>query len=343
MSLDRCDFDLRAETRETIGFAGSDVTDHVDSCGEFLHGGAVDHASSTTVTAIEVEVAQFGERLGSLRLRSPDALRAMEQSLSRDGQLVAVVCSRHAGMVELVDGFKRLVGARKLGWSTLRAEIHEVAGPTAKLLLWQSNARQELTALEEAWLVRALYRDDRLTQPQIAQLLGRHKSWVCRRLVLAEGLVEGVEANVRLGLVSATAALEVARLHRCNQEACAQVIARRGLTKRQTVELVDGLLAAPDDRARAALLANVERASASPARSNRRPPITPGEAIVADAAVISSRSSRLHARLLERPLASLGADVEQVVTRRLVELHDVIGALHRKLTQIVNAQPAGAV
>lgn len=161
--------------------------------------------------ATAIDLAQLGERLSSLRLRSPDSLRAIEHSLSRDGQLVAVVCHRHADTIELVDGFKRLVSARKLGWPTLRAEIHEVAGPAAKLLLWQSNARQELTVLEEAWVVRALYRDDRLNQPQIAQLLGRHKSWVCRRLVLAEGLADSVEASVRLGLISATAALEVAR------------------------------------------------------------------------------------------------------------------------------------
>jgi hypothetical protein len=62
-----------------------------------------------------------------------------------------------------------------------------------------SNARQQLSDLEEAWLVRALYREDRLNQPQIAQLVGRHKSWVCRRLVLAEGLTSNVEPVVRLG------------------------------------------------------------------------------------------------------------------------------------------------
>src|SRR5258705_10245018 len=139
-----------------------------------------------TVTAIDL--AQLGERLSPLRLRSPETLREMEQSLSRHGQLVAVVCTRQAQTVEVVDGFKRLIGARALGWSALRAEIHEVTGPAAKLLLWHSNARQQLTDLEEAWLVRALYREDRLNQPQIAQLVGRHKSWVCGRLVLAEGL-----------------------------------------------------------------------------------------------------------------------------------------------------------
>ena len=143
----------------------------------------MDHVAPT-VAAIELE--HLGERLSPLRLRPPEALREMERSLSRHGQLVAVVCHRQAGSVEIVDGFKRLVGARALGWSALRAEIHEVTGPAAKLLLWHSNARQQLSDLEEAWLVRALYREDRLNQPQIAQLVGRHKSWVCRRLALVE-------------------------------------------------------------------------------------------------------------------------------------------------------------
>lgn len=315
---------------------GSDVTHHVDMRHERRQCGDVD---TTSPTSTALELTALGERLSPLRLRSPEALRAMQQSLSRDGQLVAVVCSRHAGTIELVDGFKRLVGARELGWSTLRAEIHEVSGPATKLLLWQSNTRQPLTPLEEAWLVRALYRDDRLTQPQIAQLLGRHKSWVCRRLVLAEGLIEGVEASVRLGLLSATAAQEVARLQRCNQETCAQVIARRGLTTRQTTLLVDRLVAAPDERTRGALLAEAEgSASASlAAPATRRPPMTPSEAIVADADVIGSRAARLHARLLERPLASLGAEAAQVVTCRLVELRRVIGALHQTLTPIAEA------
>ncbi|MFZ5634987.1 MAG: ParB/RepB/Spo0J family partition protein [Pseudomonadota bacterium] len=313
---------------------GSDVTHHVDTRRERRQCGAVD-ATSPTSTALEL--TELGERLSPLRLRSPEALRAMQQSLSRDGQLVAVVCSRHAGTIELVDGFKRLVGARELGWPTLRAEIHEVAGPATKLLLWQSNTRQPLTPLEEAWLVRALYRDDRLSQPQIAQLLGRHKSWVCRRLVLAEELVEGVEASVRLGLLSATAAQEVARLQRCNQEACAHVIARRGLTTRQTMLLVDRLVAAPDERAIAALLAEAEKIASPAAPTTRRPPMTPSEAIVADADVIGSRAARLHARLLERPLANGGAEAEQVVTRRLVELRRVVGALHQTLTQIAEA------
>jgi ParB/RepB/Spo0J family partition protein len=293
------------------------------------------------VTAIDLE--QLGERLSSLRLRPPEALREMERSLSRHGQLVAVVCNRQAGNVEIVDGFKRLNGARVLGWSALRAEIHEVTGPAAKLLLWQSNARQELSVLEEAWLVRALYREDRLNQPQIAQLVGRHKSWVCRRLVLAEGLTSNVEADVRLGLLSATAAREVGRLPRGNQETVAQVIARRGLTTRQATRLVDQVLAVSDEADRVAVVAEAERASAPPVvRRPRRVPVTPGEAMIADAEALSFRAARLQVRLLERPLASLGPEAERVVVGRLGALRAVLEALCRTLGHVgaVNAEGA---
>lgn len=292
----------------------------------------MDHVAPT-VTAIELE--HLGERLSSLRLRPPDALREMERSLSRHGQLVAVVCSRQAGSVEIVDGFKRLIGARALGWSALRAEVHEVTGPAAKLLLWHSNARQQLSDLEEAWLVRALYREDKLNQPQIAQLVGRDKSWVCRRLVLAEGLASEVESDLRLGLLSTTAAREVGRLPRGNQEKAAQVIARRGLTSRQATLLVDQLLAATDDVSRTAVLHEAERPTSPPAvRGARRVPMTPGEAMIADAAALSLRAARLQARLLERPLASLGAEVERVVVGRLGELRAIVEALCRTLAHV---------
>jgi ParB-like chromosome segregation protein Spo0J len=292
-------------------------------------------------TITTIELAQLGERLSPLRLRSSETLREVERSLSRHGQLTAVVCYRQADRVEVVDGFKRLIGARALGWPALRAEIHEVTGPAAKLLLWHSNTRQQLSDLEEAWLVRALYREDRLNQPQIAQLMGRDKSWVCRRLVLAEGLTAEVESDVRLGLLSATAAREVGRLPRGNQEPAAQLIARRGLTTRQATQLVDQLLAATNEAAWNAVLAAAERPSAPPAgRGSRSVAVTPGEAMIADAAALSCRAARLQVRVRERPLASLGPEVEQVVVGRLGELYAVLEALCRTLAQLGVASTA---
>ena len=76
----------------------------------------------------------------------------------------------------------------RLGWSELQVMVHESPDAGAsQLLLWQSNEGKGLTDLEQAWLVRSLYREAKLTQPQTAHLFARHKSWVSRRLMLAEG------------------------------------------------------------------------------------------------------------------------------------------------------------
>jgi hypothetical protein len=57
--------------------------------------------------------------------------------------------------------------------------------------------------------------------------------------------------------------------------------------------------------------------------------------MIADAAALAFRAARLQARLLERPLASLGPEVERVVVGQLGELHAVVAALCRTLTHVV--------
>jgi hypothetical protein len=49
--------------------------------------------------------------------------------------------------------------------------------------------------------------------------------------------------------------------------------------------------------------------------------------MIADAARLAMRATRLHARLLERPLASLGPEVAGIVAGRLGELGGVLAAL----------------
>jgi hypothetical protein len=49
--------------------------------------------------------------------------------------------------------------------------------------------------------------------------------------------------------------------------------------------------------------------------------------MIVDAATLTMRATRLHARLLERPLASLGPEVAGIVAGRLGELGAVLAAL----------------
>jgi ParB-like chromosome segregation protein Spo0J len=130
-------------------------------------------------------VELVGETLGALRLCDPEALSAMQRSLERHGQLTAVVVFASAGeRLEVIDGFKRLRAARALGWDALRVQALAVDRIHAKAAIGVLHDRRGLTELEEGWLVRSLYREDELDQPAIGRLLGRHKSWVCRRLML---------------------------------------------------------------------------------------------------------------------------------------------------------------
>ena len=71
--------------------------------------------------------------------------------------------------------------------------------------------------MEEAWIIQALVREDGMSQVEVAELLGRHKSWVCRRLALIERLGPKAKDDLRVGLLSPTAARQIVRLPEGNQ------------------------------------------------------------------------------------------------------------------------------
>jgi ParB-like chromosome segregation protein Spo0J len=291
---------------------------------------------------LPVAPSELGEALAPVRLCSPEAQQQMQLSLAKLGQLTPVQAYRSGTGFEVFDGFKRVRAARQLSWPKLRAEVHTLDAAGAKVRLLRCNAGAGLSDLEEAWLVKSLYRDDQLTQPQIAMLLDRHKSWVCRRLTLAEGLCDGLTASVRLGLVSARAAVEMARLPRGNQDAVTQVVSRRGMTTRQAARLVDALLAAPAAEW-GRVLDEASQAAPPPAPKGGAPRRTPGEQLVADAWAMKRLAARLHARLLERSLESLGAPACAVVSREFTELRATLRALTNTLDTRLGAQGAAPV
>ena len=289
--------------------------------------------------SVEIALSELGTSLCGLRLGAPAAQEQMQLSLSRLGQLTPVQAWRTAAGLELFDGIKRWQGAQALSWPSLRVEVHALESAGAKVRLLLCNATAGLSALEEAWVVRSLYREDKLDQPHIAQLIGHDKSWVCRRLTLAESLSDELTAKVRLGLVSATAAVELARLERCNQESAAKAVIRRGLTSRQTSCLVEALLSSAKDQWPKLLEPTSPGASARGPKGGA-PRRTPGEQLVADAWAMKRLAARLHARLLERSLQSLGAAACATVAGELAELRAALCALTHTLEQRLSAQGA---
>jgi ParB-like chromosome segregation protein Spo0J len=288
-----------------------------------------------------VELGALSERLSALRLCESGALDAVRRSLQRHGQLSALTVFWFEGRLEIIDGFKRVHAARVLGLSRLQARVDEVGLVEAKLRLSVLSARSGLTELEEGWLVRSLYREDRLSLPEIARLMGRHKSWVWRRLMLVEALEVTVQADVRLGLVAPRAAVAVSRLPRGNQAAASTVVMRRGLTVRQTELLVEQALAELDPSARAALLAR-RLDEVGPARPLGPRPTravrNEADWMSADVLKVRELCTRLTARLSATPLETFTPAVSELLRDALVRLPPVLRALEDVIARATKHQ-----
>lgn len=195
----------------------------------------------------ELALDEFDQRFARYRLQGDSAARqAMIASLRRFGQLSPVVVCELGGRLVLVDGFKRhdAAGDTK-GLDRLSARRIEADEASAKAAMYGLNClARRMHELEEAWIVYALVREDGLSQLQAAQLLGRHKSWACRRLAMLEKLSAEVRQELGLGLLTSTMARQLVRLPAGNQAETLAAARREGLAATEMRGVVDLLLAA---------------------------------------------------------------------------------------------------
>jgi ParB-like chromosome segregation protein Spo0J len=190
---------------------------------------------------LRLKQEEIGEHYGRYRLHLPEAERAMARSLERYGQLSPVVVCRRQERYELIDGFKRLGAARRLvQLEYLAARLLEADERSAKAAIYGLNrAGGRTRELEEAWIIHALVRDDGMSQVEVAELLARHKSWVCRRLALIERLGSKARDDLRVGLLSPTAARQIVRLPEGNQGQVLDAARREALAGAELAGLVD--------------------------------------------------------------------------------------------------------
>ena len=206
-------------------------------------------------------MTQLGERYRRYRLPDPDDEAAMAGSFRRYGQLTPLVVCLREETYEVLDGFKRLVAARTLGLSTVATRLLAVDERQAKAAIFGLNQTGRRTReWEEAWIVHALVREDGMTQVEVAELLGHHKSWVCRRLALVEKLADEARQDLRLGLLSATAARSLVRLPAGNQVDLLATRQRDELTAAELDGVVNLLLAAPAQTQQEYILAQPRQA-----------------------------------------------------------------------------------
>jgi ParB/RepB/Spo0J family partition protein len=206
-----------------------------------------------------LRLTELDRRFAALRLTDPQALRRLRASIEREGIRHPVLVSsavEHNAYVVL-DGFKRVRVAEELELGSVWARSLALDAASSMAAILQANqAQQGLSEVEQAWIVRVLCREHGMKQAAVGELLGRDKSWVCRRLQLAESLEVSLQEDLRLGLLSASVARELARLPRGNQLSVAQAVRDHELTHRQTARLIERLKGSDEPSARRALLAD---------------------------------------------------------------------------------------
>jgi ParB-like chromosome segregation protein Spo0J len=281
----------------------------------------------------ELALAEIGEHYRRYRLCTPDAERVMRASLERYGQISPVVVCTRDGQAELIDGFKRLSAARVLeSCGSLVARFVDADDRAAKVAMYCLNRVAGRTReLEEARIVQALVREDGLTQPDVAKLLGRHKSWVCRRLALIERLCPQAEQDLQLGLLLPTAAREVSRLPHGNQSTLLEVIRRESLTSSEVARVVDLMLTSADGSQREFVLKQPREAIRRgedvlvTARDPRLSPV--GNRLCRKLSLLLELSGEVENWLRHRGRANLTAADQQVIAPQVRRLPPAGSAL----------------
>jgi ParB-like chromosome segregation protein Spo0J len=288
----------------------------------------------------QIAIAELDQRFASLRLAAPEELGRVRASIERMGILspVLVATAVEATRIVIVDGFKRVRIATDRGDAAMWVRRTALDATGAKVAMVAANAGHSgLSDLEEAWIVRSLCRDHRMTQVEVGKALRRDKSWVSRRLMLAERLERVLQDDIRLGLLAPTVARELARLPRGNQVPMAATIRAHELTSRQAHRIVTELLRTADPAARAAVLAHPLRylgAIELPVMSVEDPRLgKSGNDMRKSLLAIGSAAERL-ARTVTRhaPVGLVGDDariLEPLVGRTLRSSHEATAILEQ--------------
>jgi ParB family chromosome partitioning protein len=196
----------------------------------------------------ELEIERIAPNPKQPRQRfDPESLEELAASIREHGVLQPVLVTRDDAGYTIVAGERRWRAAKLAGLRTVPALVKEVsAESTIELALVENLQRADLTPLEEANAYRELVETFSLTHEQVATRVGRSRVAVTNRIrlltlpqktreLLADGAISEGHARALLGCPDPAV-----------MDTIAQHVAARGLSVRQTEELVRRAQPQPD-------------------------------------------------------------------------------------------------
>jgi len=254
---------------------------------------------------VQLELHQLTLRYERLRKRSPREERALLVSLSEIGQQLPVVVIEETPQFILIDGYKRV---RATCWQMAEAEA---------LLLERSLRRGSEDALDQAWLLAELQERYQWSLEELARRFERSKSWVSGRLALLQALPASIQEQIRVGTLSAHAAMKylvpLARVNAAAAQALATALTPLKPTSRQVGALYAGWQAGTE-RTRELIVQSPQIYLQAQA-TRESPPPSATQRFLQDLGALGGIARRAHRTLEGRLLAELQeSELNEVTT-----------------------------
>jgi ParB family chromosome partitioning protein len=208
--------------------------------------GAVDDAANADgLIELDIDRIQRG-RYQPRQVFEQEALQELADSIRAQGVVQPIVVRPEGNHFELVAGERRWRAAQLAGLQKIPAVVRELdARSAAAIALIENIQREDLNPLEEAQAFSRLIEEFDLTHQQVADSVGRSRAAVSNLIRLLD-LAEPVKQQVNKGLLDMGHARALLALIRHDQVEIAKLVINRGLSVRETEQLVKKTLAAQD-------------------------------------------------------------------------------------------------
>jgi ParB family chromosome partitioning protein len=176
------------------------------------------------------------------------ALQELADSISAQGIIQPIVVRPEGNHFELIAGERRWRAAQLAGLQKVPAVIRELDSKSAAAIaLIENIQREDLNPLEESQALLRLIEEFDLTHQQVADSVGRSRAAVSNLLRLLD-LADPVKDQVNKGLLNMGHARALLALIRHHQIEAANQVVNRGLSVRETEQLVKKILAESEDK-----------------------------------------------------------------------------------------------
>jgi ParB family transcriptional regulator, chromosome partitioning protein len=199
-------------------------------------------APAGSVATLPVDLIQRG-RFQPRRDFNAESLQELADSIRAQGVVQPVVVRPVGeGRYELIAGERRWRAAQMAGLHDIPAVVRDVPDQTAMAMgLIENIQRDDLNPLEEATALQRLLDEFGLTHQEVAQAVGKSRATVSNLLRLLD-LNEDVKAVLESRQLEMGHARALLGLHGAVQSEAAGLVARKGLSVRETEALVRRLL-----------------------------------------------------------------------------------------------------